>query len=331
MKKIAIMDTSIMSFNIGDQIIMESAITGLMPVIKDAFLVRMPTHSPLFHKYEFSLRGKDSFITALQSFDYKFVCGTNLLEKNMMKRKNSWNLHTSDLRYFNDFILVGVGTDKLSSIANTYTRHFYDKALNHNFVHSTRDDRTKEMLESLGFKAINTGCATIWPLTDSHCKSIPENQKDEVICTITDYCEDSARDLEMLLILKECYNKVFLWPQGIADELYFRKLCNLDDRIADSIDVLSPTLQCYDSFLSDHDCDYVGTRLHAGIKAMQKGRRSIIIAVDNRSIDMRESYGLPVIEREKISEHLMRYINSGFETRININEDGITTFLNQFK
>ena len=57
MKKIAILDTSILSFNLGDQIIMESARHGLQSITQNAFVVNMPTHSPLFHRYEFSLRG----------------------------------------------------------------------------------------------------------------------------------------------------------------------------------------------------------------------------------------------------------------------------------
>lgn len=124
MKKIGILDTSILSFNLGDQIIMESTRKELHNVIKDSFVVNLPTHSPLFHKYEFSIRKEDSFQQTLNSLDYKFVCGTNLLEKNAFKRKKSWNLFLSDTYYINDFILVGVGTDNTDVEANWYTKNF---------------------------------------------------------------------------------------------------------------------------------------------------------------------------------------------------------------
>lgn len=42
MKKIGILDTSILSFNLGDQIIMESTRKELHNVIKDSFVVNLP-------------------------------------------------------------------------------------------------------------------------------------------------------------------------------------------------------------------------------------------------------------------------------------------------
>ncbi len=71
MRNIAIMDTSIMSFNIGDQIIMESARRELQQITKDAFVVNMPTHSPLYHWYEFSVKSEDGFRKKLNSIDLK--------------------------------------------------------------------------------------------------------------------------------------------------------------------------------------------------------------------------------------------------------------------
>lgn len=58
MKYIGIMDTSIMSFNLGDQIIMESSRNGLKKILEDAFVVNMPTHSPLFKKASLALERK---------------------------------------------------------------------------------------------------------------------------------------------------------------------------------------------------------------------------------------------------------------------------------
>lgn len=328
MKKIAIMDTSIMSFNLGDQIIMESARMGLKEIIDTAFVINMPTHSPLYHWYEFSICKKDSFTKSLNSIDLKFVCGTNLLEKNMKKRKNSWNIHMLDTHYFNDFVLVGVGTDGLEIEPNSYTQKLYKKALSNKYIHSTRDEKTKIFLESMGFKAINTGCVTLWGLTKEHCREIPKEKANEVVFTITDYAPDIERDCLMIKTLCENYKKVFFWPQGLEDYNYIEKL-GLEEAIRKRIQVLDPTLKSYNDFLHNHNCDYVGTRLHAGIKALQMKKRSLIISVDNRAKDMKDSYDLPLLERDKINE-LGVIINRNSDISININEGRIKEFLLQF-
>lgn len=328
MKKIAIMDTSIMSFNLGDKIIMESAREGLKDILDEAFVVDMPTHSPLFHVSEFSLRRIDAFQESLNSIDYKFVCGTNLLSKDMKKRKNVWNIKLRDTKYFNDYILVGVGTDDLTQIRNNYTRKLYSKALSHKFIHSVRDEKTKNMLEELGFKAVNTGCVTLWRLTRDHCKNITSKKSDRVVFTITDYCQDREKDSSMIRTLVDNYKEVYCWRQGILDEKYLAEL-NLGE-YQDNIKFIGSSLQAYTDFLNQMDCDYVGTRLHAGIKAMQCGRRTLIIGVDNRARDIKETYDINYLDRSKITK-LESVVNSEFETKIKINEGRIKTFLSQFK
>ena len=82
-------------------------------------------------------------------------------------------------------------------------------------------------------------------------------------------------------------------------------------------------------FLDDIDCDYVGTRLHAGIKAMQKMKRTIIVGVDNRAYAMHLTYNFNYINRNSI-ENLENMINSSLDTVINIDERKINSFLNQF-
>ena len=328
MRKVAVLDTSIMSFNIGDQIIMESARKGLEAILEDAFVVNMPTHSPLFRFYEFSLRGKDSFKPNLDAIDLKFVCGTNLLEKNMKKRKNTWNIHIGDLHYFKDFILVGVGTDGLPAVSNNYTKKFYQKALSSDYIHSTRDEETKEFLESIGIKAINTGCPTIWGLNKEHCSLIPKTKKNNVVFTVTDYKPDISKDRIMIDILCENYSNVYCWIQGSQDIDYLNTL-GVDILHSDKIKMISPSLEAYNKFLDNVDCDFVGTRLHAGIKAMQKYKRAIIIGVDNRARAMNIDYNFNFIEREEI-EKLEDMINTSFATEINLNERNINAFLHQF-
>lgn len=328
MKTVAIMDTSIMSFNLGDQIIMESAREGLKNITSDAFVVNMPTHSPLFHRYEFSIRREDSFRAALNHIDYKFVCGTNLLEKNMKKRKNSWNLNIFDLKYFSDYILVGVGSDQFDSVQNGYTERFYKKALRKDIYHSTRDEKTKVFLESLGLKAINTGCVTLWKLNADHCSQIPTKKQDVVVFTVTDYKPDPQKDIEMIKLITKLYKKSYCWLQGIKDKEYLDKL-NIPDLLC-NVKFIHPSLQAYSDFLSQNECDYVGTRLHAGIKAIQMKKRSIIVGVDNRARDMYEDVKFNFIDRNNI-ESLEELICSRLETNIVIHKDRIDDFIGQFR
>ena len=74
-------------------------------------------------------------------------------------------------------------------------------------------------------------------------------------------------------------------------------------------------LDAYNQFLDEIDCNFVCTRLHAGIKAMQKMKRSIIISVDNRARDMAANYGLHVLERnqiENLGQKLIRNLQQIF-------------------
>lgn len=78
------------------------------------------------------------------------------------------------------------------------------------------------------------------------------------------------------------------------------------------------------------DVEYVGTRLHAGMYAMQHKKRSIIIAIDHRVRDMNTVYAINIIERENIYD-LEKKINSCFVTDINLNEDNIRKWKSQFR
>jgi polysaccharide pyruvyl transferase WcaK-like protein len=81
--------------------------------------------------------------------------------------------------------------------------------------------------------------------------------------------------------------------------------------------------------LDNHDIDYVGTRLHAGIRALQKKRRAIIIAIDNRAIEKQKDFNLTIINRDKI-DYLKDKILSSFNTDIRIPVSNIDLWKKQF-
>ena len=128
----------------------------------------------------------------------------------------------------------------------------------------------------------------------------------------------------MITTLQRLYNKVYFWIQGIEDYSYLTSLGEWD-----GIEIIPPTLEAYSKILEE-DIDFVGTRLHAGIKALQCKKRTIIIEVDNRATDMKNSINLPTIKRCNLKEELESKIMSEFETKLDIKVEQIEKWRKQF-
>lgn len=74
-----------------------------------------------------------------------------------------------------------------------------------------------------------------------------------------------------------------------------------------------------------------GTRLHAGIRCLNGGHRSLIIAIDNRARQIGEDTGLPVLEREEGYLHkLANWVNHPVKTEINLPWTSIDKWKKQF-
>lgn len=120
---------------------------------------------------------------------------------------------------------------------------------------------------------------------------------------------------------------MFFWPQGSGDIEYFSliksKLGN------NEIKVMDFSLSDYNNLLDNNIIDFVGTRLHAGIRSLQKKCRTIIIGIDNRAIEMKKDINLPVIERNKL-DSLESLINSTWQPKINLPIDSINQWKEQF-
>lgn len=323
MKKCIVFDTSIGSLNIGDQIINESFYKEKVSALEESFIVKYPTHTPVSHFYQNTKFNR--FYRYVKSCDYKFIIGTNLLSSNMFEPWPNWNVNIFNYKPYVDSILVGVGYNGEKK-ANFYTKTLYKRMFSKEYVHSTRDEKTKEILEELGFKAINTGCPTFWGLTKEHCSKIPTKKAKKVIFTLTDYCKDVKNDQELINILNSNYDEVMYWVQGSNDLEYFKTLKNIE-----KIKIIPPILERYKEELSKGEVDYVGTRLHAGIFAMQNYCRTIILIVDNRARDIKATYNIVALERENLANNLEKMINKEFDTQINIKEDKINEWKSQFK
>ncbi|WP_034442286.1 polysaccharide pyruvyl transferase family protein [Butyrivibrio sp. AE2032] len=323
MSNIAVFDTSLGTLNLGDWIIMDAFYKEMDFLLKDSFVVRYGTHTPIAKSYQ-SIKTGYNF-RYLNSTQYKFIGGTNIFKHSLLHANPDWNINFFDIKFYRNSISVGCGSYLESKGVDAYTRYLYKHILRKDIIHSTRDEKTKELLESLGFKAINTGCPTMWGFTIEHCESIPRTKMNNVVFTLTDYNKDYVLDQQMIDILLRCYDNVFFWPQGSDDLEYFNAMKNTN-----TIKVIKTNLQSYIDLLQT-DIDYVGTRLHAGLFAISKKKRSIIISLDERAREIDKTYNLKCLERKIINDELESRINSSFETHIDVDLEHINMWKDQFR
>lgn len=322
MENILIFDTGFASFNKGDDIIMECTRKELAPLLQNKFELTLPTHVSPFHWYQV---WRDS--SAYQQFAncrLKFVGGSNILVPNLLTHFAQWNINIFNYHANKGCILVGVGAGAgAENGSNWYTRYIYQHMLNRQYYHSARDERSKKYIESLGLKALNTGCVTMWMLTPDHCAQIPTKKSSKVVFTLT---AGAADEYDQILIdtLVSNYNEISFWPQCIGDYEYFHSLNNIE-----SIHILQASKDAYDSYLTENDTDYVGTRLHGGIYAMRHKRRAIIIAIDERARAINARNHLNCIEKTDMKQ-LDAIINSEFVTKIEMDFDTIRQWKSQF-
>lgn len=246
-----------------------------------------------------------------------------------MESQRQWALPRShELR---DVVLLGVGMSDIGigNQIDDYSRRFYERTLSRRFYHSVRDEMTRRRLESIGItNVLNTACPTMWTLTPEVQRRIPARKAREVLTSITDYCFDPALDRAMLDVLGAQYEKVIIWVQGSHDIDWC--LSNIVD--LGGYELIGPSLGDLDRVLQTRDVDYVGTRLHAGIRCLNNGVRTLVVAVDNRARQIGADTGLPVIERQEIASGLLEgWINNPSPSRIQVPFERIERWKGQFR
>lgn len=276
---------------------------------------RVPTH-----KYDGSLESLGS--------RPKILCGTNLIYTRM-EDSVQWAF-PKDLSNFDNLCMLGVGMQDIGidDDFSPYSRELLRYLLDNGWIHSVRDEFTKRRLEEIGISnVVNTGCPTMWGLTEDHCRAIPAGKARTCVTTITCHFPDARADVYMLETLRNEYEEVYIWLQGPYDYPFCLK--GVVDPTA--FKILPPSLSALDRVLDRDDVDYVGTRLHAGIRALNHGRRSLIVAVDNRARHISQDTGLPIIERSSLQDGLLDWIYGSQATRISLPLDSIETWKRQFQ
>src|SRR5438105_3475784 len=169
--KIAVLDTSVTSLNLGDEIIMDASRKVLRELFPNAFFVTLPTHE--FFLWE-SYR-------VLKDCDYVFVGGSNLLKSKMMWH-NQWKISPLDILLRRDCILLGCGWWHYQNQADWYSRQLLRRILSQRYRHSVRDEYSSQQLHSAGVdNVLNTSCVTMWQLTAEHCVLIPKRRAPRAI------------------------------------------------------------------------------------------------------------------------------------------------------
>ncbi len=290
--QIVLFDPACASQNIGDEIISSSAQKWLCPLFPDNFITRVSTHQKMSFRYRRFLRDSKVF----------FALGSNLLKSGMLFGFRQWDISLIDTLQVHDVILVGCGWHAYEKRTDAYSRILYRRLLSNHHLHSVRDDYTKEF-----------------------CADIPREKAPHVIAAVTDYDQDPVRDEQMLATLLRRYETVSVWLQGSGDRRYASTLPSFS-----KCKVIPSTLSAFDEALSQNDVDYVGTRLHGGIRALQHGRRTLIVSIDNRAREKQRDFNIPAIERDDIGQ-LEDWICGSQATKICIPTQEIQRFLEQFK
>lgn len=310
-----LLDVSLGSDNIGDHVIMDYCLQACSVALATDRFDRVPTHRyapELDH-----IRGK-----------LKILCGTNLIYTHM-EQSTQWAF-PHDVRNFDNLCMLGVGMQDLGidEPFSEYSLELLHLLLDNKWLHSVSDGYTMRRLREIGIKnVVNTACPTMWNLTPSHCSSIPKDKAPCCVATVTCHLPDADTDAYMLQTLLSEYKHVFIWLQGPYDYTYCLK--GVVDPTAFTI--LPPSLEALDRVLERDDVDYVGTRLHAGIRALNHGRRSLVVTVDNRARHISQDTGLPTLERTELGEKLTDWINGSYATEIVLPEEAIAAWKAQFK
>ncbi len=284
-RAITLLDTSVSSTNVGDEIIMEAVRNQLAPVLAGSYVNRVASHEKMSAKS----RGM------ISKSDHVIAGGSNLLSSHIGLR-SVWKLSALDAGLGRKFVMMGVGWYHDQGAPDPYTSWLYKAIFAQDKLHSVRDSYSKEKLEGLGFSnVVNTGCPTLWELPADINEAVPKSKARNVITTLNTYMRDRDADAKLLTLLQKKYDCVFAWVQTYTDQDYLRALFP-------EVELIAPSLAAYDKILAgDLDIDYVGNRLHAGIRALQKRRRAIIIEIDNRAREMGRDFSLPTVPRTEFA------------------------------
>ncbi|KAB8317849.1 polysaccharide pyruvyl transferase family protein [Tolypothrix campylonemoides VB511288] len=306
------------SSNLGDLIIQEAVERELNKIFGSKNFIKFSTHAALT-KQEIELIRNDCFLT--------LVGGSNLLSSNMNEYRQ-WKIGLKTAFQLKKAILLGVGWWQYQDSPNLYTQILLKTTLARKGIHSVRDSYTKDKLQQIGIKnVLNTGCPTMWQLAAIHPENFPVAKSDNILLMLTDYNKDIQLDKKMLKLLFSKYEKIYFWPQGRHDAKYISELIS---ELKSPVIILEESLASLDQFIhSGISFDYIGTRLHGGIKCLCAKKRALILEIDNRAKEIARDTQLPTTERANL-EYISKWIDGSSFPNIKLDLAAIEQWKNQF-
>jgi Polysaccharide pyruvyl transferase len=306
------------SANLGDLIIQEAVMRELNWLFKDSQISHIATHDFPTPQQLFS-----TLTTPLV-----FVGGTNLISSRM-DHYMQWKTTFLQKAWVGKAILLGVGWQTYQVKPNFYSRWSLRAVLSRRFLHSVRDSYTQSQLQLAGIhNVINTGCPTMWALQDVRPDEIPAQKSENALVMLTDYSKRPESDRRFLELVGSKYKRVYAWAQGRGDEAYLTELAN---SLELPIQMIDHSYEDFQNFLkSEIQFDYIGTRLHGGVKCWLCKRRSLVIAIDNRAIEIAKDTNLPTVEREDLAG-IEAWIEGSHRLDLRLNTTAIAQWKSQFK
>lgn len=317
MKKYVVFDPSYVTDNLGDFIIMDAINEVLGEVLPEDYFFHIPSND---------FMGPEA-LRQLKTAPMSFVGGTNMLTSHWWWYRQ-WNLRLIETFKVHDAVLVGVGWHKYQRLPDLFTRWVYRNILSSTVMHSVRDRYTESHLNKIGFNnVIYTGCPTMWKLTPDHCATVPVRKSNAVLLTLTAYLAKPEVDKAWLKAVARHYEEVYFWSQMHDDHEYAMKLAQ---ELGIRFKLISPSLEAYNQVLQTLDCDFIGTRLHGGVRALQHKRRALILAVDNRAAEISKDTHLHVVPREDVAG-IENWIHNPRPLELTMPFDNIAKWKRQFQ
>jgi hypothetical protein len=306
------------SANLGDVIIQQAVTRVVSALFPDHEIVRLATH-------DYPSRAE---LDRALACDWMLIGGSNIVGSYAYLYRE-WKLGFSQIaRLRGRAILFGGGWGWYQERPTIPARWMLNTILSRAHLHSVRDSYTERHLRTLGFNnVINTSCPTTWPLVDRPTIGARGGPASDALLMLTDYRSSPDADRALAQLLLERYERVHFWLQGARDEAYARAL--LGSNFA-RLRVIPHSYAALETFLkSDLDFDYIGTRLHGGIRCLLAGRRGLIVAIDNRAIEMARDIGLPTAPRGDL-DAVARWIDASPAVALRLPLDNMRVWAAQF-
>lgn len=301
------------SANLGDLIIEEYIRDELEKIFADWEVKRIATHRRLGPAQRRLVKGSDLVI----------VGGSNLLSS-YMDGYFQWDLTMANAWAARGAVLLGAGWWRDQGPPNRYTKVLLHLVLSRKYQHSVRDGQAKKHLREAGIKKVlNTAWPTMWGLAEMAPERIRTTKGKQVLCMLTDYWPAPETDTGLLELLKSRYGKLYIWPQGRGDMEYVRDLGFGEYLTEGGIASLDGVLE------AEKDLDYVGTRLHGGIRCMRKGKRCMTLETDNRAREIGRDTGLPTLPREDLAG-VAAWIDGSKPVKLSLPMEAIEEWRGQF-